>query len=272
MIEEKLPLLKNAKLLTIVDVLEAFNTIELDDESVLLTTFMGPDGRSALRECDLAFLQDLKNINNDSMNFFMGSLGSSTLRTKFCIFGCGDTIEDPNVDHGRNLPCLLDKYSDYNLCLSAKKLQFKATSVTFMGHRLTDKGLEPDPSKVLVITKIPWPEGKTGVQCFLGMCQCLSKFCPNLSATVLPLRKLTKQDAAFTWSNTNESAFHTAKEFISKATVLCYYDPSLPVTLQVDAEEDARVRNLLLCPVAPGATTRLGLVAHRIFWLSKLLP
>ena len=33
-----------------------------------------------------------------------------------------------------------------------------------------------------------------------------------------------------------------------------------------------RVRNLLLCPVAPGATTRLGLVAHRIFWLSKLLP
>ena len=44
-IEEKLPLLKNAKVFTIVDVLEAFHTIELDDESALLTTFMGPDGR-----------------------------------------------------------------------------------------------------------------------------------------------------------------------------------------------------------------------------------
>ena len=43
-IEEKLPLLKNAKLFTIVDVSEAFHTIELDDESALLTTFMGPDG------------------------------------------------------------------------------------------------------------------------------------------------------------------------------------------------------------------------------------
>ena len=44
-IEEKLPLLKNAKVFTTVDVSEAFHTIELDDESALLTTFMGPDGR-----------------------------------------------------------------------------------------------------------------------------------------------------------------------------------------------------------------------------------
>ena len=39
-IEEKLPLLKNAKVFTIV-----FHTIELDDQSALLTTVMGPDGR-----------------------------------------------------------------------------------------------------------------------------------------------------------------------------------------------------------------------------------
>ena len=71
------------------------------------------------------------------------------------------------------------------------------------------------------------------------MCQYLSKFCPNLSASVLPLRELTKQDAAFIWSTTHERAFHAAKELISKATALRYYDPSLSVTLQVDASEDA---------------------------------
>ena len=43
-IEKKLPLLKNAKVFTIVDVSEAFHMIELDDESMLLTTFMEPDG------------------------------------------------------------------------------------------------------------------------------------------------------------------------------------------------------------------------------------
>ena len=108
-----------------------------------------------------------------------------------------------------------------------------------MGHRLTDKGLEPDQAKISAITEMPRPEDKAGVQCFLGMYQYLSKFCPHLSVSVIPLRELTKQDAAFIWSDTHESAFHAAKELISKATALRYYDPSLPVTLQVDASEDA---------------------------------
>ena len=43
-IEEKLPLLTSAKVFTIVDVSEAFHTIELDEESSLLTTFQGPSG------------------------------------------------------------------------------------------------------------------------------------------------------------------------------------------------------------------------------------
>ena len=71
------------------------------------------------------------------------------------------------------------------------------------------------------------------------MCQYLSKFCPNLSTSVLPLRELTNQDAAFIWSNTYESTFHASKELISKATALCYYDPSVPVTPQVDTSENA---------------------------------
>ena len=49
------------------------------------------------------------------------------------IFGGGDIIEDANFDHDRNFVHLLDKCSDYDLRLPAKKLQLKATSVTFMG-------------------------------------------------------------------------------------------------------------------------------------------
>ena len=44
-IEEKLPLLTNAKVFTMVDVSEAFYAIELDEESSLLITFQGPSGR-----------------------------------------------------------------------------------------------------------------------------------------------------------------------------------------------------------------------------------
>ena len=132
-----------------------------------------------------------------------------------------------------------------DLRLPAKKIQFKSPSVTFMGHKLTDKGVEPDPAKVDAITKMPTLTDKVGVQRFLAMCQYLSKFCHNLSETVLPLRDLTKENSTFLWSNNHENAFNTAKNLIASATALRCYDPTLPVTLQVDASEDAIGRVLL---------------------------
>ena len=108
-----------------------------------------------------------------------------------------------------------------------------------MGHKLTDKGVEPDPAKVDTITRMPMPTDKAGVQHFLGMCQYLSKFYHNLSETVLPLRDLTKENSTFLWSNSQENAFNSAKNLIASATAQCYYDPTLPVTLEVDASEDA---------------------------------
>ena len=50
---------------------------------------------------------------------------------------------------------------------------------------------------------------------------------------------MTKENSTFLWSNNHENAFNTAKNLIASATALRYYDPTLPVTLQVDASEDA---------------------------------
>ena len=119
--------------------------IELHDKSAFRTTFMGPcftrmpfgisSGPEEYQRRQHEFLHGVINIADD-----------------ICIFGCGDTIEDANADHDRNLVRLLDKCSAYDLRFSAKKLKFKVTSVTFTGHILTDKGLETDPSKVSAIT------------------------------------------------------------------------------------------------------------------------
>ena len=40
-----------------------------------------------------------------------------------------------------------------------------------MGHKLTDKGVEPNPAKVAAITEMPTPTDKSGVQRFLGTWQ-----------------------------------------------------------------------------------------------------
>ena len=54
---------------------------------------------------------------------------------------------------------------------STRENQFKCPFVTFMGHKLTHKGVEPDPAKVAAIREMPVSTDKAAVQRFLGMYQ-----------------------------------------------------------------------------------------------------
>ena len=131
-----------------------------------------------------------------------------------------------------------------------------------MGHRLTNKGVQPHPSKVAAITGMPTPADKAAVQRFLGMCQYLSKFCQNLSQTVLPLRDLTRDDTEFLWSDVHKAAFNSAKTLIASTTALRYYDVSLPVNLQVDASDSA-IGRVLLHESHPVCFMSHSLCSHR---------
>ena len=98
-----------------------------------------------------------------------------------------------------------------------------------MGQKLTHKGAEPYLVKEAAIRKMLVPTDKASVHRFLEVCHCLSIFFDNLSESVLPLRNLAKDDSAFLWSESHETAF---KSIVTSTTALRYYDPHLPVTLQ----------------------------------------
>ena len=238
-IEERLPLLTKAKVFTVVDVSEAFHTIELDEDSSLLTTFRGPDGRYCYNRMPFGIASGPEEYQRRQHEFLDGLNGVINIADDICVYGCCDTKEEADIDHDRNLTQLLEKCNEHDLRLSAKKMQFKSSSVSFMGHRLTNKGVQPDPSKVAAITGMPTPTDRAVLQRLLGMCQYLSKFCQNLSQTVLPLRHLTRDDTEFLWSEVHEASFNSAKTLIASTTALRYYDVSLPVTLQVDASDSA---------------------------------
>ena len=142
-IEEKLPQLTKAKVFTIVDVSEAFHTIVMDEESSLLTTFQGPNGRYCYTRMPFGIASGPEEYQRRQHEFLDGLQGVINIADDICVFGCGDSKEDADIDHDKNLTSLLEKCSSHDLRLSAKKLQFKSHSVTFMGHKLTDKGVDP---------------------------------------------------------------------------------------------------------------------------------
>ena len=97
----------------------------------------------------------------------------------------------------------------------------------------------------------------TNSQEFLGMVIYLSPFIPGLSTLTAPLHELLKKGTDFTWNCTYDAAFQYAKDAVTSDTTLQYFDPSLPMTIQVDASQVGlsamllQNNNPLLLPAKP---------------------
>jgi Reverse transcriptase (RNA-dependent DNA polymerase) len=61
-------------------------------------------------------------------------------------------------NHLENLRKVFQRLREVNLKVNPSKCQFLQTKVIFLGHQISDKGIEPDPSKFNVIKNYPVPQ------------------------------------------------------------------------------------------------------------------
>ena len=80
------------------------------------------------------------------------------------IIGQGDTDEEADQDHDRNLKNLLDRCRTKGIKLNKDKFQFKCSEVSFIGHVMTKDGLKPDSRKVAAIVKMECPADVPAVE------------------------------------------------------------------------------------------------------------
>ena len=125
----------------------------------------------------------------------------------------------------------------YGLVFNPQKTHVKAPAVNFFGCPYDADGVHPDPDKVNAIHTLLAPTNVTKLQEFLGMVTYLSSFIPGLSTLTTPLHELLKRDTDFTWNTTYETALQCVEDAVISDTTLQYFDPSLLVTIQVDASQ-----------------------------------
>ena len=116
-------------------------------------------------------------------------------------------------------------------------MHVKAPAINFFGCLYDANDVNPDPEKADAVHALPAPTNVTELQEFLGMVTYLSPFICGLSTLTAALQELLKKDADFTWNASYEAAFERVKQAIVSDTTLRYFDPSLPVTIQVDASQ-----------------------------------
>ena len=100
-------------------------------------------------------------------------------------------------------------------------MQFKQ-EVSFMGHVLTSHGVKIDPEKAKAVQDMPKPEDVEGIQRINGFVIYLEKFLPGLADVIVALRRLTRRDTEWQWTE-EENSFREVKKLVTAAPILNYY-------------------------------------------------
>ena len=66
-------------------------------------------------------------------------------------------------------------------------------SVEYLGHKISNKGIQPTEEKIRAIVEAPAPNNVSQLKAFVGMLNYYAKFLPNISSTLAPLFKLLQK-------------------------------------------------------------------------------
>ncbi|MCG7876437.1 MAG: RNase H-like domain-containing protein [Candidatus Thiodiazotropha endolucinida] len=230
-IEEITSRMSGAKVFSKLDGKNSYWQLKLDCESQLLTTFNTPYGRYCYLRTPFGIKSAQEVYQKRISQLFEGLEGVETDIDDILIWGRS------KEEHDQRLRLALKRCEDIGLTLNKDKCVIGVSSVTYIGHVLTQEGIKPDESKLKAISEMPAPTDKKGVMRLLGTVNYLAKFVPDMSQITEPIRMLLRQDVEFEWNSEQEVAFKKVKDILTSDPVLKYFDVSKPVTISCDASQ-----------------------------------
>ena len=159
------------------------------------------------------------------------------LHWETCLFYLDDIIVFSSTweDHLARLREVFERLRHAKLKLGPAKCTFAAKEVSYLGHRVTEEGLLPDPTLLAAIRDIPPPKTATEVRSFLGLAGYYRQYVKGFAAIATPLHALTRKDALFHWSEDCQAAFDQLKVRLTTSPITAFPDFSKEFRLYTDA-------------------------------------
>ena len=123
-------------------------------------------------------------------------------------------------NHDTHLRVVLETLRKERLYAKLSKCEFWLREVSFLGHLISENGIQADPRKIEVIIEWKPPKNVTEVRSFLGLACCYRRFVKGFSMTAAPMTRLLQKNMKFEWSEKCQASFEKLKAFLIKAPVL----------------------------------------------------
>ena len=174
-----------------------------------------------------AHFQKLINEVLTDCNFAMGYLDDIIIFSK------------TKEEHLEHLETIFNRLREAGLKLKLQKCSFFKKHIQYLGHLISDEGIQPLSEKLESIAKMPTPKNAKQVKQFLGLVGYYRKFVPRFADISRILTKLTRKDQEFKWTLECDKCFHMLKDYLQEGPILRYPDPAASYTLYTDASKYA---------------------------------
>ncbi|KAF5811168.1 putative nucleotidyltransferase, Ribonuclease H [Helianthus annuus] len=139
------------------------------------------------------------------------------------------------ADHEKHLRCILKLLHQEKLYAKFSKCDFWLREVQFLGHVVSERGIQVDPAKVEAVMNWQEPKTPTEIRSFLGLAGYYRHFIENFSRIAAPLTSLTRKNIKFNWGPKQQEAFDILKQKLSNAQVLTLPDGMEEFVVYCDA-------------------------------------
>ncbi|PIK53305.1 Septin-8-A [Apostichopus japonicus] len=163
-IEESLDALKGAKWFSSLDLQSGYWQIEVAEKDIPKTAFTTPMG---FYECNrMPF--GLTNAPATFQRLMEHCVGD--MNYKKCLVYLDDVIifSQTFEEHLERLSAVLKRLTDFGLKLKPSKCNLLQNSVTYLGHVVSEHGVETDPEKIQAVKSWPVPQNVKQLRSFLG--------------------------------------------------------------------------------------------------------
>ena len=247
-IDDTLHLLAGAKYFTKLDLKSGYWQVELKEEDKPKTAFqVGPLG---FYECNrMPF--GLCNAPATFQRLMERCMGEMNLRD--CLIYLDDIIIFSSTfeEHLERLQAVFSRLELHNLKLKATKCEFFKSQVVYLGHVVSEAGIQADPAKIEAVRNWPVPKTVKEVRQFLGFTGYYCRFVKGFAAIARPLndllvghdtnpkaskkRKTSRKQALFEWKEEHQKSYETLIDKLTSPPVLAYADCRSTFSVHTDA-------------------------------------